>query len=364
MIGRFVAPVLEGGDPFLELLDGGSDAAEIFGHGGEASFAVALRLLTTRDFGLEPGQPFLRSGQGGFLIGRLGPDLLFLAQEELELLFDLDRVVPFFGEVLELAEVFVAKGLDLRPGGGGPVPGFADRPGGRFDFGVAVVERAGQLFELARGLPGLEIEGQHLLAKLLAAGFGLAAGFLEIFRAFGFPFDLALQAGGLGFQGVDALLVFLERLLQVPEGLADLGQVLFLDLDPADDLMLLFETGVVGGLRLFLGLDEAGVLPDVVDRGQLADPFAEPPVAGRGRCLALEGVLGLFDFADDVLEADEVLLARLELVLGLPFLVLVVGRAGGLFEQGPLFGRLGGDEGADGALLDDEVLGLADGMLP
>ena len=37
---------------------------------------------------------------------------------------------------------------------------------------------------------------------------------------------------------------------------------------------------------------------------------------------------------------------------------------GGLLEEGPLLERLGGDERADGALLDDEVLGLADGVFP
>jgi hypothetical protein len=99
-------------------------------------------------------------------------------------------------------------------------------------------------------------------------------------------------------------------------------------------------------------------------RRQFADPLAQAPVAVGRLGLALQGVLGLLDLDDDVLEADEVLFGAVELRLGLALLVLVVSRAGGLFNEQPLLGRLGGDEGADRALLDDEVFLLADGVLP
>ena len=69
-----------------------------------------------------------------------------------------------------------------------------------------------------------------------------------------------------------------------------------------------------------------------------------------------------FHLGDDVLEADQVLLGAVELVLGLPLLVLVIGRAGGFLDEGPLLGRLGGDEVADRALFDDEIFLLADGV--
>ena len=139
---------------------------------------------------------------------------------------------------------------------------------------------------------------------------------------------------------------------------------MLLGLDAGHDVALFFQAGVVGGGRFGLGPDEIDVLPDVVDRGQLADALAEAAVAVGGRGLALEGVLGLLHLGDDVLEAGHVHLARLELVLGLALPVLVVGGAGGLLEEGPLLERLGGDERADGALFDDEVLGFADGVFP
>jgi len=97
---------------------------------------------------------------------------------------------------------------------------------------------------------------------------------------------------------------------------------------------------------------------------ELTLPFSQAADPGCGQSLAVEGVLGFFNFDNDVFQTDEVLLARFQLVLGLPFLVLVIGGAGRFFYQQPLFLGLRGDEGTYGSLFYDKVFFLADRMLP
>jgi hypothetical protein len=70
------------------------------------------------------------------------------------------------------------------------------------------------------------------------------------------------------------------------------------------------------------------------------DLFPQGPVAlGRAR-LAGEGIAGLGDLGDDVLEPDEILLGVGEHLLGQALLVFIVSGPGGFFDQGPLLNGL------------------------
>ncbi len=120
-----------------------------------------------------------------------------------------------------------------------------------------------------------------------------------------------------------------------------------------------------GALALGLGhvplLEHGGALPEVdeapaeehaLDPLHLLADRAPAPRLGR---LALEALELLLDLVDDVVDAEEVLLRRLELELGLPAAGLVLRDAGRLLDDRAAVGGLGGEDLADLALLDDRV---------
>src|SRR5688572_19931209 len=123
------------------------------------------------------------------------------------------------------------------------------------------------------------------------------------------------------------------------------------------------------GQRRALALPRLGKAgPRVVDRlCQLAIPpreqhlfppaqfVAQPLVAPRLRRLTLQRATLLFNFEDDVVDAGQVLLRRLELQLRCPPPRLVFGDAGGLLDQLPAIGRARAEDHPDLALLDDRV---------
>ena len=298
------------------------------------------------------------------LLAQLGRELLFLAEEQLELLVGLDAFVLGLGQGLQGLEVALAQAIDLLGAGEAGLPGFVESGLGPGDLGPLGAE----LFLESReaGLVILDLTGQEedVLEELVAVGLGALLRLLEILDPFRLALDVALDAGGLGSEGEELLLAFLERFFPVPKVLAAGGGVLFPFAQAGRGLVLAEEALFVEPRGLLPGLFEDDELPLVVVGGQLADALAQAPVAVGRLGLALEGVLGLLDLDDDVLEPDEVLLGAVELRLGLALLVLVIGRARGLLDERPLLGRLGGDEVADRALLDDEVFGAADGVFP
>ena len=90
---------------------------------------------------------------------------------------------------------------------------------------------------------------------------------------------------------------------------------------------------------------------------------AQPLVAARLRRLALQRAALLLDLEDDVVDAREVLLRRLELQLGGAAARLVLGDAGGFLDQLAPVGRPRAEDHADLALLDDRVgLGAEPGV--
>ena len=298
------------------------------------------------------------------LLAELGGELLFLADEELELLVGLGALVLGLGQGLQGLEVFAAQALDLAAGG---LPGFARGGEVRLragDLGAARDERFLEPAEPALELFDLAGQVEDVLEELVAVRLGPLLLLFEELDPLRFALDVAFDPGGLGLQAEEPLLAVLEDLLQVPELLAPGRGVLLLAPQAGRRVLLAEEALVVEGGGLLLGFFEQDELPLVVVGGQLPDPLAQAAVAVGRLGLALEGVLGLLDLDDDVLEPDEVLLRAVELRLGLALLVLVIGRAGGLLDEQPLLGRLGGDEVADRALLDDEIFLLADGVFP
>jgi hypothetical protein len=296
----------------------------------------------------------------------LEPDgeLFLLAGEELDLFFGPGPFVPGVRQVLEGREVVVPELADARGLAGAGVAGRTKDLLRAGDLGPVRFERPFEPGDLSPGLFELPGQVEDVLEELVAVGLGPLLLVLEEFDPLGFPLDVAIEPGDLRAQRVKPLLAVLEGRFEVPELPASGSQVLLLVADLGGGLVLAGEGGLVESGRFLLGLLEVDELAPVVLGGQLADALPQAPVAVGGLGLALEGVLGLVDLDDDVLEADEVLLGALELVLGLALLVLVVGRAGGLLDEQPLLGRLGGHEAADGPLLDDEVLLLADGVAP
>ena len=91
--------------------------------------------------------------------------------------------------------------------------------------------------------------------------------------------------------------------------------------------------------------------------------FAQPLVAARLRRLALERTALLFDLEDDVVDAGEVLLRRLELQLRGAAAGLVLRDARGLLDQLTTIRRPRAEDHPDLALLDDRVgLGAEPGV--
>ena len=364
VIGGFVALGLQGLEPAAGLFGGRAGRAEgrldVLGPADEVLPQSAL----SGDVAQHGGQARRVLEQEPVLLAQLGRELLFLAQEQLELLVGLDAFVLGLGQGLQGLEVALAQAVDLVGAGEARLPGFVEPGLGPGDLGPLGAE----LFLESReaGLVIFDLTGQEedVLEKLVAVGLGALLRLLEILDPFRLALDVALDTGGLGPEGEELLLAFLERFFPVPKVLAAGGGVLFHFAQAGRGLVLADEALFVEPRGLLPGLFEDDELPLVVVGGQLADALAQAPVAVGRLGLALEGVLGLLDLDDDVLEPDEVLPGAVELRLGLALLVLVISGAGGLLDEQPLLGRLGGDEAADRALLDDEVIRLADGVLP
>ncbi len=364
VIGRFVAPRFQGVEPEARFVDGQAPGAkrclDVFRPADQGLTETAL----FGDVPFEGGRPPGVLEEGSGLLAELGGELLFLADEQLQLLVRLGALVLDLGQGLQGLEVVAPQALDLAAGG---LPGFARGGEARFrsgHLGAARDERflepdeaALELFDLARQI-------EDVLEELVAVRLGPLLLLFEELDPLRFALDVALDPGGLGLQAEEPLLAVLEDLLEVPEVLAPGGGVLLLAPQAGRRVLLAPEAFVVEGGGFLLGFFEQDELPLIMVGGQLPHPLAEAAVAVGRLGLALEGVLGLLDLDDDVLEPDEVLLGAVELRLGLALFVLVVGGAGGLLDEQPFFGRLGGDEVTDRTLFDDEIFLLADGVLP
>src|SRR5690606_14425342 len=103
-----------------------------------------------------------------------------------------------------------------------------------------------------------------------------------------------------------------------------------------------------GGAQIAIAPREEHLLP-------AAQLLAQPLIAPRLGGLALQAAALLLDLVDDVVDAREVLLRRLELQLGGPAARLVLRDARRLFDQRPAIGRTRGQDPPDLALLDDGV---------
>ena len=207
-------------------------------------------------------------------------------------------------------------------------------------------------------------ERVHLLAELGGRGGRAFSSLGQELDPLRLPLPFALGPGDLCFDGVQGFLALLERLLEVPDLSPPVGELLLPGLEAMADLPFRGQAGfeLAGGLGV--ASFELAQPPAEVEPRQLADLLAELPVAHRRLGLALQRVLRPADLGNDVLEADEVLLARSQLALGLFFLVFVEGRPRRLLEKHPLFGRLGREERPDGPLLDDEIFLLGHGPFP
>jgi hypothetical protein len=116
--------------------------------------------------------------------------------------------------------------------------------------------------------------------------------------------------------------------------------------------------------RLFVADLELLELSPEVETGKLAGFFPEFAITGSGLGLSLQGIFGPGHLADDVLETNEVLLARCQLALGLFLPVFVKSRAGRLLDKLPFFGGLGCEERTDASLFDDEIFLFGYGSFP
>jgi hypothetical protein len=364
LVGGFVPPGFGGLEVGLGLGDRSHDARR-----------RPLELLDTGRGGVSgrgSGRDlaFGRLGPGGgvgekFRLGRaLGREFLLLAGQELELLVGPGAFVPGLREALERSEVGRAQVLDLLLTRGALLPGRVQDilPAGR--LGPAAFVLRGDRVQPLPGFLDLPREMQDILEELVAVGLEAFLPLVEELDPLGFPLDLALEPGQVGFQPVEFFPAFLERFFQVPELVPPGDGFLLRGLDAGADVLLQAQAAFVEARGLLLGPLEGGEFPPVMVGREFADALPEPAVAVGRLGLALEGVLGLFDLGDDVLEAGQVDLGVFELGLGLALLVLVVSRARRLLDEGPFLGRLGGDEIADGPLLDDEVFLFADGVLP
>ena len=111
-------------------------------------------------------------------------------------------------------------------------------------------------------------------------------------------------------------------------------------------------SGKLGGavFGLAFGREPAGVKQQ---RLVAANLFAEAAVALRLARLLLQGRKPRRQGSDDVVEPHEIAFGGGEFEFGLASAGVKSGRAGGLFEQEPAFGRLGLDQRADASLTDD-----------
>ena len=338
------------------------------GEGGGAlrdrGFATGLRFALRGGGGVRGRELPLERLDLGLFIGDPGRELFFLPEEELELLLHPGGFVPGFRQNLEAAQVTVPQLADVVILRGGLVPGGPQVLRGGRDALLEVGPVGGQGFQSGPAVLHFLDDEDDFLEQVVAVGLVAAPLLVEILDALGLPLDLAFQARRLGPQAEHALAGFLDGFFEIPQPVPEARQLPLFRLDPAAHFLLADEAAVVGRDGFMLDSLEVEEPALVVEGRELADPLAEPPVAVGRLGLPLERVPGALHLGDDVLQADEVLPGRFELVLGLALLVLVIRRARGFLQEEPLFGGLRSDEVADGPLLDDEVARLADGVLP
>ncbi len=199
--------------------------------------------------------------------------------------------------------------------------------------------------------------------------FGLAQ---LVRQALGFPlsrFDRLSQRSALAAPVIDLAFELLDLAAQVeqPLGLGHHGSFALFQLQPValDGGLLLTELGLTAGQGVAefvaaasLGLDVLQQLRAlIVGEGELEQSLGLPQalVARRLLGLALDGGDLPLDLAEHVGDAQQVLLRRLELALGLPASRLVLADARGLFDQDAAFFGAGGNDLRDAPLLDDGV---------
>ena len=305
---------------------------------GQLALQIEQALLVGR------GQGVLVGGQAlaaGVELAGLVLDAALLGGQHLDLLLHLADGAALLGRLrVGLAQRVFQRGenalllFQLRGQGDGAVLALGGLGGDLLQLGLGILPAGGPL--------------GGLLGQLGQAGLGALA-------AFDHEADLGLQPADLG-----------AGLVQAPLRLVDLvaGGVVRL----ADGFQISLDVAQVGhaGLQLGLGLLGVGLQAHLAFLGLGALHEPELVLLERGALLqagVLLGHLGLLfqpvevvvQLAQDVFHAGEVLARVGQAVLGLAAALLVLGDAGGLFqEQAQLF-RARLDDAADGALADDGV---------
>jgi len=345
------------GDGYFDLVASAAKAGETFAMGADF---LSDRVPAGVEFA--QGRRFDFDLAAGFSLA--DAQLFFLPAEKLELLFDFGRFIAGgrpFGHLLKVigpkALVSFNQGSQRgRRFGQDPFKGF-----GRIFF----PGQLGRPVLLVIPGPGeFLLQAQNFPHPLVGVGRGLEPRFGEVFPAPRFPFLLAFQPGDLGEDRVQLFLPVLKGLLQLPDVLAFLidgpiagEQIRLLRALPGRGLL-------VAGLNVGLAGRQQGAFQAEMKRGQLPDALPEAAVALGRAGLPGQRIFCLGNLGDDVFQAGQVLFGVLELILGLPFFVLIESRSGGFLDQGPFFGRLRGDERSDGPLLDDEIAVFRNRLFP
>ena len=326
-----------------------SDSSSRLRRSCSASASAALRLQAAGGFGgaVELGREEVQAHLGGVALLGHGGDLAAHRGEALLVPLDLG------GELRDRA-----LGLLLLAG---------ERSGGGLLFLHAAQlgrERGGDLLQLLIGIVELRLGDP----ELLLGGGDFAAVTLaergELLRALLIENDAALVIRDAGAEVVHHLARLLERLLHLLERGAVHGSLALLPLDFALGLRLARRAARRAPRRRRVRwLSRASHWRRALWVSMVRRSATQRLVAARLAGLTLERADLALHLFDDVLQAHEIRLGRLELAQRLLLLRLEAGDAGGFLEDGAAILGLRREDRVDLALLHDRVGGAADARI-